>query len=440
MKLPRYTRTLKGNLYYQRDIPTRLKHLTSKKTFTYPLSLKAVTASESAIVKAHSIATDAYTLHCRMLEESNPEAFSSEDLEKAAIEVLRKMTMQSFMCDSRAETDIACLKNKQKAGVSLSFEEKAKLVAYENLWSVSNRKRETLSALWGEYASYKGIGQDTRASRRRKTRWLRWLAIVGDQQIAPNTINIIHKALDRHVAERLEVIKASSVKREINDIMAILRHANQQHRYGWVLQPPRLPKCRSITKQVLTHDEQRRLVTFCLANTDDPVAICVLLQFQGAMMPSEVARLTERDLALDALIPHVTVSGETKTTARKRVIPVVIGADAIAGGLPVTIAWLQGTTDSNHSHRIKRLLHVATGNSRLTGHCLRHTFKANCIANGADTNSAAAIAGWSGSTLGISAEMLSYGSEGLSNSDVLAGLMQESLKIHGHLAEHVCAG
>ena len=58
MKLPRYTRTLKGNLYYQRDIPTRLKHLTSKKTFTYPLSLKAVTASESAIVKAHSIATD----------------------------------------------------------------------------------------------------------------------------------------------------------------------------------------------------------------------------------------------------------------------------------------------------------------------------------------------------------------------------------------------
>ena len=156
------------------------------------------------------------------------------------------------------------------------------------------------------------------------------------------------------------------------------------------------------------------------------------------MQQRPCASTGKSEISFDALIPHVTVSGETKTTARKRVIPPVIGVDAIAGGLSGTIAWLQGTTDSNHSHRLTKLLQVATGNSRLTGHCLRHTFRANCIANCADTNSAPAIAGWSGSTLSISAEMLSYGSEGLSNSYVFAGSMQESLKIHGHLAGQVC--
>ena len=55
------------------------------------------------------------------------------------------------------------------------------------------------------------------------------------------------------------------------------------------------------------------------------------------------------------------------------------------------------------------------------------------MANGADTNSTAAIAGWSGSSLGISSEMLAYGAEGLANSDVLKGLRRESIKIHKHL-------
>ncbi len=39
----------------------------------------------------------------------------------------------------------------------------------------------------------------------------------------------------------------------------------------------------------------------------------------------------------------------------------------------------------------------------------------------------------SGSSLGISSEMLAYGAEGLANSDVLKGLQRESLKIHKHL-------
>lgn len=429
-KLPKYTRNLKGNLYYQRDIPSRIRHLSSKKTFTYPLTLKALNASETAITKALSTATEAYELHCKMLEESDPTAFNTEDLEKAALEVLRKLGHQhSTMPDSGIDQ----IKQKQKSGHQLSFEEQAQLVAHDNLLKAQLRKTQTMSNFWKEYASYKDLPVGTRETQRKKTRWLRWLATVGDLKIAPNTLNSIHIALDLFAAKRLNAVKASSVKRELNDILAILRHANQQHRYGWVIQPPKLPQSVPKARQVLTQEEQRKVVKHCLGNPHDPVAACILLQLQGAMMPTEVQRLTEDDMALDAIIPHIVVSGATKTAARKRIIPIVIGLDSIIEGLTSSIDWLRRTTESNHSHKIKTFLQASTGNDKLTGHCLRHTFRANCIAHGADTNSVAAIAGWSGSQLGISTEMLSYGAEGLANSSVLRGLQRETLKIHRHL-------
>ena len=150
-------------------------------------------------------------------------------------------------------------------------------------------------------------------------------------------------------------------------------------------------------------------------------------------MASEIKRLKNQDIALDSSVPHIVISGDTKTSSRKRIIPIVVGLESIQANLTSTVNWLTKTTESAHSHAIKKLLHKATGNNKLTAHCLRHTFRANCIANGAETNSTAAIAGWSGSTLGISSEMLTYGAEGLANSEVLRGLQRESLKIHKHL-------
>ena len=48
-------------------------------------------------------------------------------------------------------------------------------------------------------------------------------------------------------------------------------------------------------------------------------------------------------------------------------------------------------------------------------------------------SSAAVIAGWSGSGIGLSDELRSYGSEGLSSSEVVKGLRDASLVIHRHL-------
>ena len=67
-----------------------------------------------------------------------------------------------------------------------------------------------------------------------------------------------------------------------------------------------------------------------------------------------------------------------------------------------------------------------------TGHCLRHSFRNNAVANGADLAKASLIAGWSSGGK-ISTQMLRYGSEGLGRSEVVRGLYAESAIIHKHL-------
>jgi len=52
MKLPTYARSLKGSLYFQRDYPTKLRHLTPKKTYTAPLGLEVNNVTEACITKA----------------------------------------------------------------------------------------------------------------------------------------------------------------------------------------------------------------------------------------------------------------------------------------------------------------------------------------------------------------------------------------------------
>jgi hypothetical protein len=118
---------------------------------------------------------------------------------------------------------------------------------------------------------------------------------------------------------------------------------------------------------------------------------------------------------------------------RGRIIPIIHNKDIIEKGFSKTLKWLTRTTDTNYSKRIQTLMIKATGNTRVSGHCLRHTFRANCEANGASMSSAAVIAGWSGSGIGLSDELLSYGSEGLSSSEVVKGLRDASLVIHRHL-------
>lgn len=466
IKMPRYVRTIKGNLYYQRDIPTKLRHLAPKKTFVAPLGLSADSYSETTLAKAVAEVTESFELYLKMLTNSDPNAFDDSELDKAATELLRQRGLypgqyvhvkidpdirakeeaeQSQMQPDKfdhadwviPEADDTFDKNNR--GDPLTFQDKVFAHAYFKLVDKATAKPKTLDLLWQDYADYKDIDINQREGKRIYKRWLRWLSIIGNQKLAPNTIDLIHHALDVYIKERrTEGVKGSSIKREVSDVLSCLRHGSKRHRLGWVIEPPFIKQEAPKPKPVMTHEEQRQLVDYCLSQEDGTVAACVLLMLQGGMMPSEVMRLEHDRISLNSTLPHIVLDQETKTqhtksNPRRRVIPIVIGGDYIASHIDTTLEWLNRTTESDHSHRIKTLMKKATGNDKLSGHCCRHTFEANAFANGVDSAHAATIAGWSGSKAGVSDKMLRYGAEGLSQSEVIRGLFEASKKLHRHL-------
>lgn len=90
MTLPKYVRLRHESYHYQRDYPTKLRHLIVQKTFTYPLQLRADTATSVQIQKAAIEASAAYSRQLILIANSDPEALSGTDLNNAASEFLRK--------------------------------------------------------------------------------------------------------------------------------------------------------------------------------------------------------------------------------------------------------------------------------------------------------------------------------------------------------------
>ncbi|MDC0404285.1 hypothetical protein OAM26_04575 [Porticoccaceae bacterium] len=461
--LPKYVRRQGSKLTYQRDFPTRLRTFYPKKTFTYPLGLTPEQMTESSIAKAVLVATEAYELRVKMITNSDPEAFDSSELEQAAIEYLRKRNLskgqflkvvkdmnlseqeerlqQQLQPHESDFSDLAIpefddVLDKRNRGEELTFQDRVIGEAWLALHNKSKAKPQTLDSLWEVYADYRGIDPNSRNGKRTINRWNRWLALVGNVVISHGTLDHIHDGLDAYVTQRkADNVSGSSIRRELNDIVACLRYASKRYRYKWVIELPQIPKSTPKPKRVISQEEQRQLLAYCLASEGPEASIsaCLLLMLQGAMMPSEIARLNQDKIRLVGDIPLVIVDGETKTNARKRVVPIVLGVDFLRQYIQQAIDWLNRTTESNHSHRIARFLESATGNPYLTGHCCRHTFKSNVQANRVSDIAGATIAGWSGSGAGLSENMLKYGAEGLAQSEVIAALWQDSCQIHKHL-------
>jgi len=463
-KLPKYVRAQGKFLFYQRDYPAKLRHLAPTKTFTYALKVTADNSVSAELNRKIAQAADSYALACKRIGNTDPNAYSVSELDTAAADYLRKRNLQpgqftSVMLDlelSRQEAKyqvqlqahkedyaLAALPEmenviaKEQEGEALTFNDQVVVHALKKLIDKSKQRPQTLSQLWKEYAAGKGIDINTREGKRQQIWWDKFIAIVGDALVAPETLSHIHDGIDRYIAERQQAgIKGQSIKRELSQPLAAIRKASKKYRLGWVLEITDIERSRKKVRNVLSHEEQRRLVNFCLSTTtkrDRDVAAAVLLMLQCGGMPSEVNRLVTERIALDAGIPHIIISGKVKTTSRPRVVPVVIGVNFIMQHIGSAINWLQSCSDSTHSLSIKKFMARATGNNAITGHSLRHTFRTNCIANGADPTVGAAIGGWSGKQIGMSDVMLGYGAEGLSQSEGLKGFQRESLKIHRHL-------
>ncbi|MDG2072242.1 MAG: hypothetical protein P8J55_11115, partial [Pseudomonadales bacterium] len=431
--MPKYIRITKGNLLrYQRDYPTRLQRIADKKTFTYPLGLKK-DANEAAVNRAIADANEQYDLHVKMLTESDPAAFAESELDKAAIALLKTRRlragqysipfdadedgspiteeektrrhrlfdeagvrpeeyMNEFDYAEGAFPEIDNVRVKEATGESLTFEDLAVYRAFDKLLSAEKAKPKTLGALWEEYRDHTGINPSTRTGRREERRWQNFLAITGDKIIAPNTNNILHQGLDNYVIERkTSGVKGQTIDRELNRILACLRWVSRKYRFEWQIVRPLTWKDPVASKAVMTREEQRQLFAFGLEQQDEltqlrsAATICML---QGGIMTSELARSEPDDLHLDAEIPYLLIRQKTKTKQRNRVVPIVLAPSFLVDCLPDCIARFKTISDSSRSHDTNVILKKATGNLSLTGHCLRHTFRANAESNGANLMSA----------------------------------------------------
>ena len=463
MKLPKYIRARAGTYHYQRDFPLSLIQVCGRKTFTYPLKLHVNKATELQLAKQSIEAEEAYERTKLLIENSDPNALTLSELDKAATDFLRKKglkpgqfvkvfkdteiaqleqeareQMQLHESDYAdiAIPEIEAISNKMDGKKPLTSQDKIIREAYKKLLDKDKAKPQTLSGLWDEYVDYRNIDKDSRGGRKALNYWNRWISLAGDTTIGPLTLQHINDGMDAYVAEREGKVKSQSLIRELSDVASCFRRATRKHRFGWHIELPLIKHSEVSTRLPLEPSLQIALVKeiFKPGGSIAPkYGVALLLCLQGGMMVSEIERVEPDDIGLNSNLPHIKVVNKTKRDARKRIVPVVLGLDMIREHLDSTIEWLRQTTESAPSATLKKIIRRVTMNPIMVTHGLRHTFKINAQEAGVSVLSIASIAGWSDAERSVSKHLLRYGSEGISQSKMMRTLYDDSLKIHEHL-------
>ena len=463
--LPKYIRPRRGSYHYQRRYPTRLKHLIHQSLFTYPLQLQIANATVIEIQKATIKAEEAYQRELIMITNSDPDALSATELDKAVVEFLRRrglvagqflkvvkdvdvsakeeetqtqLQAHEYNYADDAISEFEDVLHKQNIGEPLTTKDKVVGTAWMKLTNKVSAKPKTLGSLWDEYIEFRGIDLESRNGKKALKYWERWISLAGDAVISGNTLQHINEGMDAYVLAREGKVSSQTLIRELGDVTACLRKASRKHRFGWHIELPEIKKTPVQSRDPLEPQQQIELVKAILDSTSGikPIyGVVMLLYLQGGMMVSEIKRLRPDDISLDADIPHLKIVNDTKTDDRKRIVPIVLGLDLIKEHLAGTIGWLKGTTESAPSATLKKIMRRTIDSPRTSPHCLRHSFKINGQNAGVSLLTIASIAGWSDEQRKASRHLLNYGSTAISQSEIVQTLYQDSLKIHQHLID-----
>ena len=463
MKLPKYIRLRAGTYHYQRDYPTKLRHLCHTKTFTHPLGLSANNATDDQIAKAAIEVGEAFTRQVILISSSDPDALSQTDKDKAVANFLRKrgLAMGQFLKVAK-ESVVSVQENKeqrqlqpnegnyadwaipefddvldkQARGEKLNVQDTIVGDAYMSLVHKAAAKPRTLGSLWAEYASYRGIDADSRNGKKAVKYWTRWIGLAGDCIISPTTQSHIHDGIDAYVQEREGTVASASIRRELGDVTACLRMASDKYRFDWVIRLPRIKQTPVKSRHPLEPHHQLELVTAVLDGSIKPIyGVAILLCLQGGMMVSEIGRLRPEDIALDAVVPHLKIVNDTKNEDRKRIVPIVLGLDMVKVHLSETVNWISGSTESTPSATLKKIMRRTIDAPDTSAHCLRHTLKINGQNSGVSVLTLASIAGWADPQRRVSKHLLNYGSTGISQSPMMIKLRDDSRLMHKDLIE-----
>lgn len=468
--LPKYVSLKRSSYHYQRQIPTRYQHIAKSKYFTFPLGLK-LGATEVELATAAQRAGDEFERFCRLLSVSDPAALSAQDIENSAHALLKRRGLSQgslakvpydpqldevgraslgakhsnpqFQPDAEdyAALEIPEIEEiafKSASKQQLTSQERIAAAAYKLLVTKKNKKiNPTLSTAWQDYVKFKRLDTDSVSGRKTQVRWLRFLEIIGDRLLAPTLDEQISEALQDYVDDRRDAaVKEQTIKRELAEVLACLRLASSKYRFKWDIVRPALNISEEAERSVLSKEEQTLLVRYCLnpERGRGHHAAILLVALQGGCIASEIARLEEKNIHLEAETPYIAIFSKRKTKARKRVVPIVLGLQIIKENLAEARRWMTDTGESNWSAVLKDLIRGITKNKTLTAYSCRHTFRINARLSNVSFVAIHDIAGWSGQR-DMSKQMLEYGSAALEGSDSIRHLYEQSVLIHRHLLD-----
>jgi integrase len=462
MKLPKYIRLRAGTYHYQRDYPTKLRHLCHTKTYTRPLGLYANNATTTEIGKAAIDANEAFERQLKLITNSDPDALPATEKDKAVVEFLRKRGLnkgqylkasrdsaiaaqeateqRQMQADEGNYADWAIpemeeVLEKQDRGIPLTLQDTIVGEAYISLINKQEAKPKTLGSLWAEYVIDRSIDVNSRVGKKYVNYWKQWIAIAGDAVIGPLSQAHIREGLAAYARDRAGKVASSSIERELAPVMACLRLGSEEHGFDWKLRLPRIKKTTPSSRHPLEPHQQLELIKAVL--TQDGIkpmyGVALLLCLQGGMMVSEIGRLQPEDIALDAVVPHLKIVNKTKNDDRKRIVPLVLGLELIKAHLSETIKWLSGSTESTPSATLKKIMRRTINSPSTSVHCLRHSLKINGQNAGVSVLTLSSIAGWHDPQRKVSEHLLNYGSTGISQSAIVIKLRDDSIIMHKDL-------
>ena len=151
--------------------------------------------------------------------------------------------------------------------------------------------------------------------------------------------------------------------------------------------------------RVLTDDELKLFFKTCVETPDEKWTALLVASHAGLGM-REIRRLRpDKDLYLEAASPHIIFRGGeggiTKTAARPRVVPIVIGLDVVKQWLPKTIQWMNKIDENSASTTLNKRLRQLLGKEKaIKSHGFRHTWLRLCRRARISEDNKHAIAGW----------------------------------------------
>jgi hypothetical protein len=430
-----------GDYRYVRDFPTKLlKALPSHpKQFSKELGLNN-TCSDSELLKAMEEATRLYDLRVKTATNSDPNAFSESELKMAVEEVLRQRKLKvgeyahvpesqytqeewQRAMDHGAEIvpdrydlaewaipEIEDVGLAEQRGEKLTFQQQVYVDAWKAVQHLPTvRKSWTMREAWKQYVSDNAIDVTKDDGKSKQQRFERVLKYTGDFMISNDTEEEVLDRIQSFIYGKRQdnpAIKAQSIERELTEVIAAIRHVPRL-KWGARLQISgkqnnfQMPKTtKPVQGRVLSDDELRVCFNQWIYKQPDPKNTAMLLMIHAGLGCLEVRRLrADKDIFLDAKYPHIIFRGGdedvTKTPARPRVVPVVMGLEVIKEHLPETIAWMNRIGKKSISTSLNKRLRSLLGQEvELKTHGFRHTWLRMSRRIRISEDNKHAIAGW----------------------------------------------